>query len=181
MLQIEWEKTLKSKQRNTAIFGAKNIDLLEFCTTNNNHFGGKTAERIGTKDTNNNDDDDDKKMGNEAAVPQSNDTHARRRKRGKSSQHQPAPTTDKNQIHCENLFQWMWLFFRFVSIRFFSAFSFQIIYAIRMDIDFDGRKYFCHNVGNFYLARHAAMNRSNQLVLNAKLVFGTIEYHDNRF
>lgn len=65
MLQIEWEKTLKLKQRNTAIFGAKNIDLLEFCTTNNNHFGGKTAERISTKDTNNNGDDDDGKKNGE--------------------------------------------------------------------------------------------------------------------
>lgn len=50
-------------EQNTAIFGAKNIDLLELCTTNNNHFGGTTAQRIGTKDTNNNDDDDDKKWG----------------------------------------------------------------------------------------------------------------------
>lgn len=42
MLQIEWEKTSKSKQGNTAIFGAKNIDLLELCTTNNNNFGATT-------------------------------------------------------------------------------------------------------------------------------------------
>lgn len=165
--KLNGKKTLKSKQRNTAIFGAKNIDLLEFCTTNNNHFGGKTAARIGTKERNNNNNDEKKGEWSSSTT---------------EKRHIHTHTYESNQLQLQTKIKFIAKHyfngcgFSYASCRyFFFAFSFQIIYAIRMDIDFDGRKYFCHNVGNFYLARHVAMNCSNQLVLNAKLVFGTIE------
>lgn len=91
MLQIEWEKMSKSKQRNTAIFGAKNIDLLEFCTTNNNNFVWTNSSSITTTAT--------------ATYAQGSKKERERvREIVAAPAAAAAATTDKNQIHCEHYF-----------------------------------------------------------------------------